>query len=135
MKTFLAITAVLAGSFGFVLAGCASEHAVSLGPPPRQASSSSGSDIGRSSSATGTRALPTSLSFKVWFARGERLVGTADAPGDAARCDRGAGGAPRRPQARDERTSGVTTAIPAGTRLLGISIKGGVATVDLTSEY
>jgi germination protein M len=31
--------------------------------------------------------------------------------------------------------SGVSTAIPAGTQLLGISIDGGVATVDLTSEY
>ena len=34
-----------------------------------------------------------------------------------------------------ERVSGVSTAIPAGTQLLGISIDGGVATVDLTSEY
>jgi spore germination protein GerM len=29
----------------------------------------------------------------------------------------------------------ITSAIPAGTRLLGVSIKNGVATVDLTTEY
>ena len=36
---------------------------------------------------------------------------------------------------RGEHASGVATAIPQGTRLLGISIQNGVATVDLTSEY
>ncbi len=35
----------------------------------------------------------------------------------------------------DERAAGIATAIPADTRLLGISIARGVATVDLTSEY
>jgi len=34
-----------------------------------------------------------------------------------------------------EKKSGLTTAIPAGTRLLGLSIKGGTATVDLTGQF
>ncbi len=36
---------------------------------------------------------------------------------------------------RAERASGFDSAIPDGTRLLGVSIKDGVATIDLTSEY
>jgi hypothetical protein len=34
-----------------------------------------------------------------------------------------------------ERSTGLVSAVPAGTRLLGITIRNGVATVDLTSEY
>src|SRR5262249_58493080 len=30
---------------------------------------------------------------------------------------------------------GLTSAIPSGTKLLGISVENGVATVDLTSDY
>lgn len=34
-----------------------------------------------------------------------------------------------------EKAAGVTSAIPAGTRLLGLDISGGTATVDLTGEF
>ena len=34
-----------------------------------------------------------------------------------------------------EARAGVTTVIPAGTRLLGLTISKGVATVDLSSEF
>jgi hypothetical protein len=34
-----------------------------------------------------------------------------------------------------EANAGLATSVPAGTKLLGISIKKGVATVDLTSQY
>jgi hypothetical protein len=35
----------------------------------------------------------------------------------------------------EERSAGLTSAVPPGTRLLGIAIHDGLATVDLTSEY
>ena len=38
-------------------------------------------------------------------------------------------------EAMSEQVPALTTAIPDGTRLLGISIDGGVATVDLSAEY
>lgn len=34
-----------------------------------------------------------------------------------------------------EKTAGMTSAIPAGTRLLGLDVAGGTATVDLTGEF
>jgi hypothetical protein len=34
-----------------------------------------------------------------------------------------------------QRRSGVTTMVPDGTRLLGLSVRGGTATVDLSSEF
>jgi len=35
----------------------------------------------------------------------------------------------------DERTAGLTSAVPAGTRLLGLDIANGTATVDLSKEF
>ncbi len=128
MKKLLSLASlgVLAGALGFALAGCGSESAVSLGPPHKTASTSG-------SEATGT--VPTPLSLEVWFARGERLIAArrvhAPTPGVATAAVEAllAGPTPA------ERRSGIATAVPGGTRLLGISIKNGVATVDLTSEY
>ena len=122
----LAALAVLTGPAGVLVAGCGSESAVSLGPPQTTRSTST-------SETTGT--LPTSLSLEVWFARGDRLTATrrahAPTPGVATAAVEALLDGPT----TAERKSGIATAVPAGTRLLGISIHGGVATVDLTSEY
>jgi hypothetical protein len=122
----LAALAVLAGSLGVGLAGCGSESAVSLGPPETTRSTST-------SETTGT--LPTPLSLEVWFAQGDRLTARrrthAPTPGVATAAVEALLDGPT----RAERKSGIATAIPSGTRLLGISIHGGIATVDLTSEY
>ena len=127
MKKLLAPAALLlAGSLGFAVAGCGSEKAVSLGPPT-QTGSTSGSQV------TGT--VPTSLSLGVWFVRGDRLVEQRRTHSRTLAVATAAVQALLAGPTRAERASRVSTAIPAGTRLLGISIKGGVATVDLTSEY
>jgi len=128
MKKFLALAGltVLVGSLGFVLAGCGSESAVSLGPPT-QTGSTSGSE------ETGT--VPTSVSLEVWFARGERLVAQKRTHAATPRVATAAVEALLSGPSPAERRSGIATAIPTGTRLLGIAIHGGVATVDLTSEY
>jgi germination protein M len=127
VKKLLAFAAsLLAGALGFVLAGCGSERAVSLGPAT-EGSSTSRSEV------TGT--VPRSLSLEVWFARGDRLVAArrihARTLGVATAALEELLAGPT----RSERAAGLTTAVPSGTRLLGISIKGGVATADLTSEY
>ena len=131
MKTFFALASlvVVTGSVGFVLAGCGSQKAVSLGPPPTE---SDGTAAG-SSTTTGT--LPTTLSFEVWFARGEQLVSEQRTHAATPRVATAAVEALLAGPTAAEHASGVSTAIPGGTRLLGISIKRGVATVDLTSEY
>ena len=122
----LASLVVLAGSLGFVLAGCGSESAVSLGSP-QTTGSTSGSE------ATGT--VPTALSLEVWFARGDRLIARRRAHAPTPGVATAAVEALLEGPTRAERRSGIATAVPAGTRLLGIAIHGGVGTVDLTSEY
>ncbi len=128
MVKLLALTglAVLGGSLGFVLVGCGSESAVSLGPPPKTGTTS-GSEV------TGT--VPTSVSLEVWFAQGEHLTPERRTHPATQRVATAAVEALLAGPTQAERASGFTSAVPAGTRLLGISINGGVATVDLTSEY
>ena len=127
MKKLLALIGLFAaaGSLGFVVAGCGSEHAVSLGKP--RPTSTAREEV------TGT--VPTLVSLEVWFAKNDGLVAVrrihAVTPRVATAAIDGLLAGPT----RAERAAGLSTAVPAGTRLLGISIHGGVATVDLTSEY
>jgi hypothetical protein len=126
-KLALATFAALAGSLGLLAAGCGSEHAVSLGPPPTTTSSST------SSEPTGT--VPTLLSLEVWFTRGGELVAARRVHEPTERVATAAIEALLAGPTAAERSTGFGSAIPAGTRLLGISLHGGVATVDLTSAY
>jgi N-acetylneuraminic acid mutarotase len=96
---------------------------VSLGAPPTVA----GSQIAST--------LPSQPSFEVWFARGEHLVPVVRTHEKTLEVATAAINALVAGPTHAERASGVTTAVPGGTRLLGISISKGVATVDLTSEY
>jgi hypothetical protein len=110
---------------GLALAGCGSEHAVSLGSPTTATTVAT--------EHTGT--TPAQLSLEVWFARADGLVAVrrrhAPTPAVATAAVTGLLDGPT----ASERAAGITSAVPPGTRLLGISIAGGVATVDLTSEY
>jgi germination protein M len=127
MKKLLALAslAVLGGTFGFVASGCGSEKAVSLGPPT----------TGSTSATEPTGTVPTSVSLEVWFLQGEQLVRQTRSHevtrfvATAAMKALLAGPSPA------ELAAGLRTSVPAGTKLLGISIKKGVATVDLTSQY
>jgi len=120
-----AFIATLAAAVMF-LAACGSQHAVSLGAPPQS-----------TSPQETVAAAPTnaSLSFDVWFARGEQLVPVRRTHARTPRVATAAISALLAGPTAAERGAGTTTAIPAGTRLLGISIDRGVATVDLTSQY
>jgi hypothetical protein len=130
MKLPIALASlVVVGSLGFVLAGCGSQRAVSLGPPSQ---TESGSEAVAPSTTT---AKPTFVSFDVWFARGEQLVSEPRTHAATPRVATSAIDALLAGPTPAERASGDGTAIPEGTRLLGVSIKDGVANVDLTSEY
>jgi germination protein M len=124
---------ILVAWLGFLLSGCGSDGAASLGPPPTK-TGTAGPEVPRvGTSATGRHRK--TLSLEVWFIRDGRLVQlqrahkTTRLVATAALHELFAGAT------EPERLSGITTAVPGGTRLLGISIKGGVATVDLTSAY
>jgi len=125
----LASLAVLGFSLGIILAGCGSDDAVSLGPPPRTGPS----EI--NATPTGTSTVATSTSVEVWFASGERRVAERRTHTPTLGVAAAALEALLAGPTRAERASGVSTAVPAGTRLLSVSINGGIATVDLTSEY
>jgi germination protein M len=93
---------------------------------------------GTPSTAAGTTmsAVPVqSMDVGVYLMRGEKLgaatrtVPRTTAPAAVAMRELLAG-----PTAR-ERAAGLGTAIPSGTRLRGLTIAGGVATVDLSARY
>ena len=130
MKTalILASLVVLGGSLGVIFASRDPQGAVSLGPVPKTVASTTtttGSDT----------TLPTPASLEVWLARGETLVSVQRTHEATLRVATAAIGELLAGPTKAERAAGLQSAIPAGTRLLGISIKAGVAIVDLTSEY
>jgi hypothetical protein len=122
----LASLVVLGGSLGVVFAANRDpKSAVSLGPAPNPAGATTGSDT----------TLPAPASLEVWFARGEKLVSVKRTHEATPRVATAAIEALLAGPTSAERASGFDTAIPAGTRLRGISINRGVAIIDLTSEY
>jgi germination protein M len=127
MKKLLALIGlvVLGVTLGAAAAGCGSERAVSLGKPH--------TTTREPEEQTGT--VPTLLSLEVWFARGDGLVAVRRTHEPTPRVATAAVTALLAGPTHAERAAGLSSAIPEGTRLLGISIHDGVATVDLTSEY
>jgi hypothetical protein len=121
----LSAIAIAGGTVAFAAAGCGSEHAVALGKPP----------AATTTTREQTGSVPTLLSLEVWFARADGLVAAHRTHQPTQLVATAAVNALLGGPTRAERAAGLTSAVPAGTRLLGISIHHGVATVDLTSEY
>ena len=127
MKRLVVTVGLLAlAVVGFALAGCGSEQAVSLGKPQ---------DGSTTTSTEQTGSVPTLLALQVWFARDGGLVAVRRTHEPTQAVATAATNALLEGPTDAERSAGFTSAIPSGTRLLGISIQNGVATVDLTSEY
>jgi hypothetical protein len=110
-----------------VLAGCGG--ATDLGPAPRAKSQAAA----KSKSPTLVQKL---VPLKIWLVRGKGLVRRNRAHPQTVRVATAAlqellAG----PTEAERRGSAITTAIPDGTRLLGIGIDNGVATVDLASQF
>ena len=124
MRKLLALAglAALGVALGLASSGCGSKEAVSLGKPGTTTATSTGEP---------TRTTATPVSLQVWFLRdGELVQETRSHPATrlvATAAMHDLLGGPTQ--------AGLATAIPNGTRLLGIAIGKGVATVDLTSEY
>jgi|SRR5215210_3099860 len=130
MKKLLALAtlAVIGGTLGFVVSGCGSESAVSLG--------TAGGQTGSTTATTEpTGSVPTSVSLEVWFLDGEQLVRQTRSHESTPLVATAAMKALLAGPSPAEVAAGIGTSLPAGTKLLGISIKKGVATVDLTSQY
>jgi Sporulation and spore germination/Immunoglobulin-like domain of bacterial spore germination len=120
-----AALALAGGALAVVVAGCGSEKAVSLGQPQPQTTTAK--------EQTGT--VPTFLSLQVWFARNNGLVGVHRTHQPTQLVATAAVNALLDGPTSDERLTGLASAVPPGTKLIGIAIRNGVATVDLTSEF
>ncbi len=125
-RLLMLLALVAAAALGFVLAGCGAEHAVSLGKP--------GTDATTSQEQT-TASVPAPVSLEIWLARHGALVAVRRTHAATQAVATAATDALLDGPTDAERAAGFTSAIPSGTRLLGIDIENGVATVDLTSEY
>ena len=117
VKTALIVASlvVLGGSLGVIFASSREpEAAVSLGPAPKPnpIASTTGSDT----------TLPAPASLEVWFARGEKLVSVRRTHEATPRVATAAIEALLEGPTPAEDASGIHSAIPDGTRLLGISI-------------
>jgi hypothetical protein len=123
----LASLALIGGTVGFVAVGCGSEKAVSLGK--------AGGKTGTTATTEPTGTVPTSVSLEVWFLQGEQLVRQTRSLESTPLVATAAMKALLAGPSPAELASGLATSVPAGTKLLGIAIKKGVATVDLTSQY
>jgi germination protein M len=148
----IALGIVLAGLLGVIAASCGTgSGAQSAGPVPAVTEQEPGqtglvetgagysgdtnqTDTGTTASST-TASGESSVGYQVWFHRGEqlyvvsRLEPATPRVGSLALYSLLEGPHP------EEDTGGVDTQIPAGTKLLGLGIDKGIATVDLTSEF
>ena len=149
MKKLIALIAglVVTGSLGFILAGCgADESAKSAGNVPAASETESEGETTSARTTTETTATSETLGeteggearlmrYQVWFMQGEILAPVERVHdfdqriGTTALRDLLAG-----PHG-DEAAEGFGTAIPAGTQLLGLTIKDRIATANLSSEF
>lgn len=90
---------------------------------------------GGSTTSTAPTAVGRVFTVNAYFARDEKIA----AASRTTAITQGAGAAAMRLLLQGptevERKNGMTSAIPEGTTLLGVDIKNGIATVDLTKEY
>ncbi len=131
----LSIAAALIGLLG---TACAS-GAASLGPAPSGPSESASPSGSPSSTSTRTTTpVPTvsrSITYQVWFVRGGKLFATRRTVPATPAIGRAALSAVLAGPSDPERAAGVRTAVPSGTRLLGLEIHDGIAFVDFSTEF
>jgi germination protein M len=142
----------LAASLGALAASCGADDPQSAGPGPSATGGTAGTTGGEtaptdSGGETATAPEGRRVSLQVWFSRPERVaanlgqildpklfmarreVDATEGIGTAALTELLAG------PTSQETAGDLVSAVPSGTRLLGLDIAGGVATVDLSSEF
>ncbi len=131
---------VLLTAVGVLGVSCAERGPGSLGPGPGgPAGSPAGSPTvspvaSPEPSATGEPG-PQTVTFEVWFAYGEGLFVVHRTVVATPRIGTAAVEALLEGPTEEERAAGVTTAVPGGSELLGLTVEGGLATVDLSSAF
>jgi hypothetical protein len=136
---------ILASGVWLLGTACAGHGAVSLGKVPSPAASHSPAPHASKShpSPTPTGAPTTSpspsprgtVTYQLWFAMGEKLFETKRTEPATLGVGTAAMKALLQGPTSVERADGVTTIIPSGTALNGLTISNGLATIDLTAVY
>jgi hypothetical protein len=142
------LSVVLVAMLGFLAASCgAGEGAESAGPVPTEPGS--GTTSGSAPATTvdegsGSETVPPpdqekepqgTVTYQVWFTKGESLHVAKRTQAATRRVGTAALEALLEGPESFESESGLGTAIPQGTQLLGLEIEDGIAFVDLTSEF
>jgi len=126
---------VLAGLIGFGAASCGTQEGAQVAGPTPTAPGSAGSETTVETvdpnEPTETEGSENLRELEVWFTEGESLYRTHATVQATPRL----GTAALEILLRGPQEPGIDTAIPAGTRLLGLSIDEGVAHVNLSSEF
>ena len=117
----------LVAVFAFVATACSSGG-------PGDGGSGTPPNSSATSSVTSTP-TPGTTTFDVWFGYGEWLFVTERTEPSSPRVGGAAVTALLAGPSGAERAAGVGTSIPEGTELLGLSIDGGIATVDLSGMF
>ena len=129
------ISTVLAGLIGFGAASCGTQEGAQVAGPTPTAPGSAGSETivetVNPDEPTETVGSEDLRDLEVWFTEGEGLYRTYATVQATPRL----GTTALEVLLRGPQEPGIDTAIPAGTRLLGLSIDNGVAYVDLSSEF
>jgi hypothetical protein len=144
------LSVVLVAMLGFLAASCgAGEGAESVGPVPTEEPVDSGPTAETVTATTvgegsATETVPPPgvgkdpegiVTYQVWFTKGESLHVAKRTQAATRRVGTAALEALLEGPESFEAETGLGTAIPRGTQLLGLEIEDGIAFVDLTSEF
>lgn len=132
MKKSIAILAL-----SLLSAACTFEGEAPDAAPPHRSPTRSAASPTRvpEPSATPTPAPAAAAELEVWFTQGDRLFVSRRSVPDTPAVGRAAMEQLLARPDEFESNAGVTTAIPAGIELLGLTISDGVATVDLSEGF
>ncbi len=131
--------AIIAVAVGLTLTACGSKGPVDVGPVgPGDSPSPTTSPSGSPTPPISPSPSPSSggtITYQVWFHLGEHLFVTKRTQAATVAVGKAALTALLQGPSEKESAAGVGTSIPAGTKLLGLDISSGVATVDLSHEF
>lgn len=126
---------------GLLTAACAGQGAVTIRPigegTPPPSGRPSPPATPSATPASGSSGSPSgqTLTYEVWFTRGEHLFVTKRTQEFTVAVGRAALTALLQGPSSAERSAGVGTTVPSGTEVLGLNIEDGIATVDLSGTF
>src|SRR5579884_897575 len=138
-RRFLVLSTVAVTGLG--LAGCSSASRDAQRTTTTSAATSTSTSAGSTTSSTGSATSSTTTGasgptqVSVYFISAEKLTAAHRTVGPTPQVGSAAVTALLSGPTQAEAQAGLATSIPAGTKLLGLDVSAGLATVDLSSDY